>query len=101
MITEIGFLILKKIKEKNNLMKKIAKIQKVLIKILIILLFIRLYLLIFKNIFILKLFFLIPMVTISIISIILTFKAEKLRNEILELSRELEFMENKLKGEEE
>jgi hypothetical protein len=28
-------------------------------------------------------------------------KAKKLRNEILELSRELEFMENKLKGEEE
>ena len=101
MKNEIGFLILKKIKEKNNLMKKIVKIQKVLVTIQIILAFIILYLLIFKNIFILKLFFLIPMVTISIISNILTFKAEKLRNEILELSRELEFMENKLKGEEE
>lgn len=92
MKNEIGFLILKKIKEKNNLMKKIVKIQKVLVTIQIILAFIILYLLIFKNIFILKLFFLIPMVTISIISIILTFKVEKLRNEILELSRELEFM---------
>jgi hypothetical protein len=92
---------LKKMKEKGNLMKKIVKIQKVLIKIQTILLFIILYLLIFKNIFILKLFCLIPMVTISVISQILTMKAKKLRNEILELSRELEFMENKLKGEEE
>lgn len=83
---------LEKIQDKNNLIDKIAKIQKVLIKILIILLFIRLYLLIFKNIFILKLFCLIPMIIISIISIILTFKTEKLRNEILKLSREFDFM---------
>lgn len=66
MKNEIGFLILKKIKEKNNLMKKIVKIQKVLVTIQIILAFIILYLLIFKNIFILKLICLIPIVTISI-----------------------------------
>jgi len=84
---------LEKIQDKNNLIDKIIKMQKNLLKTQIILLFIILYLLIFKNIFILKLFCLVPMFTISIISTILTEKVKKLRNEVLELSREIEFME--------
>lgn len=59
---------LEKIQDKNNLIDKITKMQKNLLKAQIILLFIILYLLIFKNIFILKLFCLVPMFTISIIS---------------------------------
>lgn len=82
---------LEKIQDKNNLIDKIIKMQKNLLKTQIILLFIILYLLIFKNIFILKLFCLVPMLTISIISTILTEEVKKLRNEILELSREVEF----------
>ena len=88
---------LEKIQDKNNLIDKIIKMQKNLLKTQIILLFIILYLLIFKNIFILKLFCLIPMFTISIISTILTEEVKKLRNEILELSREVEFMEKEKK----
>ena len=88
---------LEKIQDKNNLIDKIIKMQKNLLKTQIILLFIILYLLIFKNIFILKLFCLVPMFTISIISTILTEEVKKLRNEILELSREVEFMEREEK----
>jgi len=88
---------LEKIQDKNNLIDKIIKMQKNLLKTQIILLFIILYLLIFKNIFILKLFCLVPMFTISIISTILTEEVKKLRNEILELSREVEFMEKEKK----
>lgn len=88
---------LEKIQDKNNLIDKIIKMQKNLLKTQIILLFIILYLLIFKNIFILKLFCLVPMFTISIISTILTEEVKKLRNEILELSREVEFMEKEEK----
>lgn len=88
---------LEKIKEKNNLIDKILKMQKNLLKVQIILLFIILFLLIFKNILILKLFCLVPMFTISIISTILTEETKKLRNEILELSREVEFMEKEKK----
>lgn len=80
---------LEKIQEKNNLIDKILKMQKNLLKVQIILLFIILFLLIFKNIFILKLFCLVPMLTISIISTILTEEAKKLRDEVLELTREL------------
>lgn len=80
---------LEKIQEKNNLIDKILKMQKNLLKVQIILLFIILYLLIFKNIFILKLFCLVPMLTNSIISTILMEEAKKLRDEVLELSREL------------
>lgn len=80
---------LEKIQDKNNLIDKILKMQKNLLKVQIILLFIILYLLIFKNIFILKLFCLVPMFTISIISAILAEEAKKLRDEVLELSREL------------
>lgn len=83
---------LEKIQDKNNLIDKILKMQKVLLKIQIIFLLIMLYLLIFKNIFILKLFCLIPMIIISIINSILTFKARKLKNEILELLREFDFI---------
>lgn len=89
---------LEKIQDKNNLIDKIIKMQKNLLKTQIILLFIILYLLIFKNIFILKLFCLVPMFTISIISTILTEEVKKLRNEILELSREVEFMEKEKKN---
>ena len=88
---------LEKIQDKNNLIDKIIKMQKNLLKTQIILLFIILYLLIFKNIFILKLFCLVPMFTISIISTILTDEVKKLRNEVLELSREIEFMEKEEK----
>lgn len=88
---------LEKIQDKNNLIDKIIKMQKNLLKTQIILLFIILYLLIFKNIFILKLFCLVPMFTISIISTILTEEVKKLRNEILKLSREVEFMEKEKK----
>lgn len=88
---------LEKIQDKNNLIDKIIKMQKNLLKTQIILLFIILYLLIFKNIFILKLFCLVPMFTISIISTILTEEVKKLRNEILELLREVEFMEKEKK----
>ena len=88
---------LEKIQDKNNLIDKIIKMQKNLLKTQIILLFIILYLLIFKNIFILKLFCLVPMFTISIISTILTEEVKKIRNEILELSREVEFMEKEKK----
>ena len=88
---------LEKIQDKNNLIDKIIKMQKNLLKTQIILLFIILYLLIFKNIFILKLFCLIPMFTISIISTILTEEVKKIRNEILKLSREVEFMEKEKK----
>lgn len=79
---------LKKIKEKNNLMHKIVKIQKVLLKIQIIFCFVMLYLVLFKNIFILKLFVLIPILIISIITSILTLKAKKLKEEVFELARE-------------
>lgn len=88
---------LEKIQDKNNLIDKIIKMQKNLLKTQIILLFIILYLLIFKNIFILKLFCLVPMFTISIISTILTEEVKKIRNEILKLSREVEFMEKEKK----
>jgi hypothetical protein len=71
-------------------MHKFVKIEKVLLKIQIIFLFIILYLFLFKNIFILKLFVLIPMLIISIVNSILTLKARKLKNEVLELSRESE-----------
>jgi hypothetical protein len=71
-------------------MHKFVKIEKVLLKIQIIFLFIILYLFLFKNIFILKLFVLIPMFIISIVNSILTLKARKLKNEVLELSRESE-----------
>ena len=89
---------LEKIQEKCNLIDKILKMQKNLLKVQIIFLLIILYLLIFKNIFILKLFCLVPMLTISIISTILTEEAKKLRNEVLELSREVEFMEKEKKN---
>lgn len=79
---------LKKMQDKCNLMHKFVKIEKVLLKIQIIFLFIILYLILFKNIFTLKLFVLIPMYIISIINSILTFKARKLKNEVLELARE-------------
>lgn len=89
---------LKKMQDKCNLMHKFVKIEKVLLKIQIIFFFIILYLFIFKNIFILKLFVLIPMFIIAIINSILTLKARKLEEEVLELSRELnkEFMKSKL-----
>lgn len=80
---------LEKIQEKNNLMKKIVKMQKNLLKVQIIFLLIILFLLIFKNILILKLFCLVPMFTIAIISAILAEEVKKLRDEVLELSREL------------
>lgn len=91
-------LYLKEMQDKCNLMHKFVKIEKVLLKIQIIFLFIILYLFLFKNIFTLKLFVLIPMFIISIINSILTLKARKLKEEILELSRELnkEFMKSKL-----
>ena len=89
---------LEKIQEKNNLIDKILKMQKNLLKVQIIFLLIILYLLIFKNIFILKLFCLVPMLTISIFSTILTEEAKKLRNEVLELSREVEFMKKEKKN---
>lgn len=81
---------LKKMQDKCNLMNKFVKIEKVLLKIQIIFLFIILYLFFFKNIFILKLFVLIPMFIIAIINSILTLKARKLKEEVLELSRESE-----------
>lgn len=89
---------LKKMQDKCNLMNKVVKIEKVLLKIQIIFLFIILYLFFFKNIFILKLFVLIPMLIISIITSILTLKAKKIKEEVFELSRELnkEFMKSKL-----
>lgn len=70
---------LKEAQEKCNLMEKIVKIQKALINIQIILAFIIVCLLIFKNIFILKLFCLVPMLTISIISTILTEEVKKIK----------------------
>lgn len=73
---------LKEAQEKCNALEKIVKIQKKLINIQIILAFIIVCLVIFKNIFILKLFCLVPMFAISIICTILTEKARKLRNEI-------------------
>lgn len=88
---------LEKIEEKNNLIDKIIKMQKNLLKVQIIFLLIILYLLIFKNILILKLFCLVPMFTISIISAILAEEVKKLRNEVLELLREVEFMEEEKK----
>lgn len=81
---------LKKMQDKCNLIHKFVKIEKVLLKIQIIFLFIILYLLLFKNIFTLKLFVLIPMFIIAIINSILTLKARKLEEEVLELSRESE-----------
>lgn len=81
---------LKKMQDKCNLMHKFVKIEKVLLKIEIILLFIQLYLLFFKNIFILKLFVLIPILIISIITSILTSKAKKIKEEVFELARESE-----------
>lgn len=80
---------LEKIEEKNNLIDKILKMQKNLLKVQIIFLLIILYLLIFKNILILKLIFLVLMFTISIISAILAGEAKILRDEVLELTREL------------
>ena len=81
---------LKKIKEKNNLIHKITKIEKVILKIEIILLFIQLYIFLFKNIFILKLIVVIFMFILAIINSILTLKARKLKNEMHELARESE-----------
>lgn len=83
-------LYLKKMQDKCNLMNKFVKIEKVLLKIQIIFLFIILYLFFFKNIFILKLFVLIPMLIISIITSILTSKAKKIKEEVFELARESE-----------
>lgn len=101
---------LKKMQDKCNLMHKFVKIEKGLLKIQIIFLFIILYLFLFKNIFILKLFVLIPMFIIAIINSILTLKARKLKEEVLELSRESErelvreaekeILEDKMKEEE-
>lgn len=89
---------LKKMQDKCNLMHKFVKIEKAILKIDIILLFIQLYLLLFKNIFILKLIVVIPMFILAILSSIFALKARKLKEEILELSRELnkEFMKSKL-----
>lgn len=96
---------LKKIKEKNDLVDKIVKIKKILLIIQTIFSFIIFDLIIFKNIFTFNLIFLILMFTIAIISIILTEKEKKLRNEALEIARKLEFKINKhsnfIKGEEE
>lgn len=81
---------LKKMQDKCNLMHKFVKIEKVILKIEIILFFIQTYLLIFKNIFILKLIVVIPMLILAIISSLFTLKARKLKNEMHELAREAE-----------
>lgn len=70
-----------------DVMAKIAKIEKILAKIQVIFSFIMLYLVLFKNIFTLKLLVLISMFIISIINFILTIIQRKLRDEVLELSR--------------
>lgn len=70
-----------------DVMGKIAKIEKILANIQVICCFAMLYLVLFKNIFTLKLLVLISMVIISIINFILTVIQRRLRNEILELSR--------------
>lgn len=73
-----------------DVMGKIAKIEKILVNIQVIFCFIMLYLVLFKNIFTLKLLVLISTVIISIINFTLTLISKKLRNEILELSRKSE-----------
>jgi hypothetical protein len=68
-------------------MGKISKIEKILSNIQVIFCFILFYLVVFKNIFILKLFIFVTSVIISIISFTLTLKQKKLMNEILEAEK--------------
>jgi hypothetical protein len=78
---------LKKMQDICNLMGKISKIEKILSNIQVIFCFILFYLVVFKNIFILKLFIFVTSVIISIISFTLTLKQKKLMNEILEAEK--------------
>jgi hypothetical protein len=78
---------LKKMQDIVNLMGKISKIEKILSNIQVIFCFILFYLVVFKNIFILKLFIFVTSVIISIISFTLTLKQKKLMNEILEAEK--------------
>ena len=81
---------LKKMQEKCDLLGIIAKIEKILANIQVIFCFAMLYLVLFKNIFTLKLLVLISMVIISIINFILSLTQRKLRDEVVELSRKSE-----------
>lgn len=81
---------LKKMQDKCDLLGIIAKIEKILLNIKGIFCFVMLYLIFFKNIFTLKLLVLISMVIIDIINFILKLKSKKLKEEVLELSRESE-----------
>jgi amino acid permease len=78
---------LKKMQDIVNLMGKISKIEKILSNIQVIFCFILFYLVVFKNIFILKLFIFVTSVIIPIISFTLTLKQKKLMNEILEAEK--------------
>jgi hypothetical protein len=69
---------LKKSQDIVNLMGKISKIEKILANIQVIFCFILFYLVVFKNIFILKLFIFVTSVIISIINFTLTLKSKKL-----------------------
>jgi hypothetical protein len=69
---------LKKMQDIVNLMGKISKIEKILLKIQVIICFILFHLVVFKNIFILKLFIFVTSVIISIIIFTLTLKSKKL-----------------------
>lgn len=100
---------LKKMQDKCNLMHKFVRIQKVLLNIQIIFSFIMLYLVLFKNIFILKLVVLIPILLLALISNILTLKQDKLKREIFALqllqdvyqeNQKKEILEDKMKEEE-
>lgn len=74
----------KKMKDICNLMGKIKKKEKILANIQVAFCFVMLYVVRFKNIFILKVSVLVTMIIISITSFILTLKARKLMNELLE-----------------
>lgn len=81
---------LKKSQDIVDSMGKIRKTEKILANIQVIFCFIMFYIVLFKNIYILKLFILVPSVIISIINFTLTLKQKKLMNEILEISRKSE-----------